>query len=88
MYFCIIFFLQAAVQGLLELKDVNFYYPTRPTVQVLKSYSITAQPGQMVALVGTSGCGKSTTVQLLERFYNPASGSVVRDWLNQLCLIF
>ena len=69
--------LQASVDGLIQLKDVNFYYPTRATVQVLKSYSITAQPGQMVALVGTSGCGKSTTVQLLERFYDATSGSVV-----------
>jgi len=57
---------------------VQFHYPTRPDVEVLNDLSISIQPGQMVALVGSSGCGKSTVVQLLERFYDPIGGKVVR----------
>jgi len=60
-----------------ELKDIHFTYPTRPDVEVLKGVSLTVKPGQMVALVGSSGCGKSTAVQLIERFYDPSSGDVV-----------
>ncbi len=54
-----------------------FQYPTRPEVQVLDGLNITVSPGQTVALVGSSGCGKSTTVQLIERFYDAEDGQVV-----------
>ena len=56
-----------------------FNYPTRPDLPVLKSLSFDIKPGQKVALVGSSGCGKSTSVGLLERFYNPKSGTVSID---------
>lgn len=62
---------------MVELTDIRFTYPTRPDIPVLKGVNVTVKPGQMVALVGSSGCGKSTIVQLIERFYDPASGSVV-----------
>ena len=64
-------------KGYIEFKDVGFNYPTRPNVSVLQDLNITVKPGEVVALVGSSGCGKSTTVQLLERFYDPLAGSVV-----------
>lgn len=54
-----------------------FHYPARPDVQVLKGLTIKVKQGETIALVGTSGCGKSTTVQLLERFYDPKEGKVV-----------
>ncbi|XP_060076812.1 ATP-dependent translocase ABCB1-like [Ylistrum balloti] len=60
-------------------KSVEFRYPTRPDIQVLQGLNLSVEPGQTLALVGTSGCGKSTTVQLIERFYDPEDGSVVLD---------
>jgi ATP-binding cassette subfamily B (MDR/TAP) protein 1 len=67
------------VDGLLEFRDVNFRYPTRPGVPVLRGLNLTVKPGQYVALVGTSGCGKSTVLALLERFYKPLSGGIYLD---------
>lgn len=58
---------------------MSFAYPARSDVQVLKSLTLSISAGQTVALVGPSGCGKSTVVQLLQRFYDPASGSVSVD---------
>ena len=48
------------VQGRIEFKDVHFRYPTRPGTHVLRGLDITAKPGTYIALVGASGCGKST----------------------------
>jgi ABC-type transport system involved in cytochrome bd biosynthesis fused ATPase/permease subunit len=62
--------------GHVDFKEVEFTYPTRPDVQILRKLGLDVQPGQTVALVGSSGCGKSTTIQLLERFYDPTGGSV------------
>ncbi|PGH06464.1 hypothetical protein AJ80_08158 [Polytolypa hystricis UAMH7299] len=67
------------VEGTLEFRDVHFRYPTRPEQPVLRGLSLTVKPGQYVALVGASGCGKSTTIALLERFYDPLSGGVYID---------
>ncbi|XP_030842345.1 ATP-binding cassette, sub-family B (MDR/TAP), member 4 isoform X3 [Strongylocentrotus purpuratus] len=67
------------VDGKIEYSGLKFSYPTRPDVTVLKGLSLTIKPGQTVALVGESGCGKSTLVSLLERFYDPAQGSVALD---------
>jgi len=60
----------------IELSDVEFAYPTRPDAQVLKKVSLKVNHGEKVALVGHSGCGKSTTVQLIQRFYDPQNGEV------------
>ena len=65
--------------GYVSLKDVEFRYPTRKAVNVLQGLSLEAQPGKTLALVGHSGCGKSTCIQLMERFYDPDSGSVRVD---------
>ncbi|SCO33177.1 related to multidrug resistance protein [Fusarium fujikuroi] len=67
------------VDGTLEFRDVHFRYPTRPEQPVLRGLNLTVRPGQYIALVGASGCGKSTTIALLERFYDPLSGGVFID---------
>ncbi|XP_048754275.2 phosphatidylcholine translocator ABCB4-like isoform X2 [Ostrea edulis] len=66
----------------IKFQDVHFTYPSRPDVEVLGGLSLSVQPGETFALVGTSGCGKSTTVQLVERFYDPSSGSVTANGLD------
>uniref|UniRef100_A0A667YLB0 ATP-binding cassette, sub-family B (MDR/TAP), member 4 n=1 Tax=Myripristis murdjan TaxID=586833 RepID=A0A667YLB0_9TELE len=80
-----------SVKGNIEFKNIHFSYPSRPDVKVLNNMSLSVQCGQTMALVGSSGCGKSTTVQLLQRFYDPQEGSVFIDGhdirtLNVRCL--
>jgi ATP-binding cassette subfamily B (MDR/TAP) protein 1 len=58
---------------------VNFSYPSRPDNPVLKDFSCVFEKGKTTALVGFSGSGKSTVIQLIERFYDPTSGSVELD---------
>ncbi|XP_055974168.1 ATP-dependent translocase ABCB1 [Sorex fumeus] len=67
------------IKGNLEFKDVHFSYPSRKEIQILKGLNLQVQSGQTVALVGNSGCGKSTTVQLLQRLYDPTEGMVTID---------
>ncbi|XP_074641098.1 ABC transporter B family member 1-like isoform X3 [Tubulanus polymorphus] len=59
-----------------DFRSVRFTYPSRPETEVLKGVTFSVQPGEVVALVGPSGGGKSTIVSLIERFYDPDSGSV------------
>ncbi len=73
-----LFSLQDSVKGTVEFRGAVFSYPTRETVTVLQGLDLSVEPGQTLALVGSSGCGKSTTIQLLERFYDPSEGQVVR----------
>ena len=70
------------VQGAVEFRDVYFNYPSKPQQPVLHGLSFTVKPGQFVALVGASGCGKSTAIALLERFYDPFNGGVYVDGKN------
>ena len=58
---------------------MDFRYPTRKQASIFSDLSISAQPGQMVALVGPSGSGKSTLVSLVERFYDPQNGKLMLD---------
>jgi len=60
----------------LEFKDVSFAYPTRPQKQILVDFNLKVHKGETVALVGPSGQGKSTTVSLVERFYDPMEGTL------------
>lgn len=68
-----------------RFSSIKFKYPTRPDTTVLNDFNLEVMPGQTVALVGSSGCGKSTTVQLTERFYDPEDGVVVS--LLYVCFI-
>ncbi len=61
------------------MNSVHFNYPSRPDVKVLQGLELEVKPGHTLALVGPSGCGKSTVVSLLERFYDPQSGSLSLD---------
>uniref|UniRef100_A0A8C9TE90 ATP-binding cassette, sub-family B (MDR/TAP), member 4 n=1 Tax=Scleropages formosus TaxID=113540 RepID=A0A8C9TE90_SCLFO len=67
------------IKGNIEFLNIHFQYPSRPDVQVLKSMNLRVNSGQTMALVGSSGCGKSTTVQLLQRFYDPQEGTISID---------
>ncbi|KAK9487878.1 P-loop containing nucleoside triphosphate hydrolase protein [Lipomyces starkeyi] len=70
------------VEGNIEFKDVVFRYPTRPQVPVLNGLTLRIKKGEYVALVGASGCGKSTTIGLIESFYRPNGGKVVLDGVD------
>uniref|UniRef100_A0A672LZI8 ATP-binding cassette sub-family B member 5 n=1 Tax=Sinocyclocheilus grahami TaxID=75366 RepID=A0A672LZI8_SINGR len=67
------------VKGDIEFKNIHFSYPSRKDVKILQGMSLKIPHGKTIALVGASGCGKSTTIQLLQRFYDPGSGEVTLD---------
>ena len=73
-------------QPAVAFRDLHFAYPTRPDVPVLRGLNLEVQEGQQCALVGASGAGKSTVVQLLYRFHDPQQGQLLirgqdaRDW--------
>lgn len=67
------------LNGEIHFDDVNFSYPSRPDIAVLKNFSLHIKPGETVALVGPSGAGKTTVFQLLLRFYDPQSGQIRLD---------
>ncbi|CAF4162428.1 unnamed protein product, partial [Adineta steineri] len=69
----------ANFRGEIEFDQVQFAYPTRPTVTVLNKFQLKIKSGQRVAFVGASGCGKSTTIHLLERFYDVGLGQLLFD---------
>ncbi|CAL4182056.1 unnamed protein product [Meganyctiphanes norvegica] len=66
----------------ITLKDIHFNYPTRPDIAILKGLNISISSGKTLALVGSSGCGKSTIIGLLERFYEYKSGQVMFSGTN------
>ncbi|KAM0921300.1 hypothetical protein ACQ4PT_006947 [Festuca glaucescens] len=67
------------VKGNIDFQHVSFKYPTRPDIQIFSDFTLHIPAGKTVALVGESGSGKSTIIGLLERFYNPDSGTVSVD---------
>ena len=71
--------LPAPVNGRVRFDDVVFHYPSRPESAALDRVSFSVEPGETVALVGPSGAGKTTIIQLLLRFYDPLSGTVSID---------
>merc|ERR1719229_1421582 len=71
--------LEPKLKGSIEFKNVNFAYPSAPDTAVLNDLSFTIGAGETLAIVGPSGSGKSTVIALLERYYDPLSGSVLVD---------
>jgi ABC-type multidrug transport system fused ATPase/permease subunit len=71
-----------SLTGAIELNSVHFHYPSRKESPILKGTSLAIKPGTTNAFVGHSGCGKSTCIQLLMRYYDPAEGSVRVDGEN------
>jgi ABC-type multidrug transport system fused ATPase/permease subunit len=70
------------LKGNITLTNLSFRYPSRPDEDVLSSINLTISANQMVALVGTSGAGKSTIASLLLRLYEPTSGDIIFDGKN------
>lgn len=69
-------------KGAIKFSNVSFAYPRRPAAMVLKDLSLDIEPGKVVAFAGSSGSGKSTIVQLVERFYDPSKGTVTLDGMD------
>ncbi|CAF1373078.1 unnamed protein product [Rotaria sp. Silwood1] len=69
-------------RGEIKFDQVKFIYPTRPTSIIFDKFQLNIKPRQHVALVGASGCGKSTIIQLLERFYDVTSGRILLDEID------
>jgi ATP-binding cassette subfamily B (MDR/TAP) protein 1 len=67
------------LRGEVELKHVDFSYPTRPDMPVFRDLNLRIRAGKTLALVGPSGCGKSSVIALIQRFYDPTSGRVMID---------
>lgn len=70
------------LKGEIRFEGINFSYPSRPNHLVLKDFNLTLKQGQTVALVGSSGSGKSTVAALLERFYEPSGGAIYIDGVD------
>ncbi|XP_070044100.1 ABC transporter B family member 21-like isoform X2 [Nicotiana tomentosiformis] len=69
-------------KGVIEFKEICFAYPTRPNIQVLHGFNLTILSGQTIALVGESGCGKSTVISVLQRYYDFNSGRIMLDGID------
>jgi ATP-binding cassette subfamily B protein len=67
------------VRGEITFDGVSFHYPSRPGISALDGIDLTIRPGETVALVGPSGAGKTTIIQMLLRFYDPQAGRVLLD---------
>ena len=67
------------ITGNIEMRNVHFNYPARKDVEVLRGVNLKIEAGKTVSIVGPSGCGKSTVIQLIQRLYDPDSGSLLLD---------
>jgi ATP-binding cassette subfamily B protein len=70
------------ITGKIEFDGVTFHYPARPDTAALQQLSLSIAPGERIAIVGPSGAGKTTILQLLLRFYDPASGNIRVDGVD------
>lgn len=70
------------IKGRIELKKVDFAYPSRPQTLVLREFSLDVKAGTSIGLVGSSGCGKSTVIGLIQRFYDAERGVVKIDGID------
>ena len=73
-----------AVQGAMEIKDMSFSY--NPDKPLIEDFNLSVKPGQRVAIVGPTGCGKTTFINLLMRFYDPQKGEIALDGINTACM--
>lgn len=80
--FCETGLMPTICRGELEFRNVTLCYPTRPDVPVLSNFNLTVKAGETVALVGASGCGKSSIVSLIPRFYDCSEGAILLDGNN------
>ena len=69
----------SAFEGRIEFSNVSFAYPSQPNKLVIQGLSLQAQPGQLIAIFGPNGCGKSTLFKLLFRLYKVESGEILID---------
>ncbi|CAF4043546.1 unnamed protein product [Rotaria sordida] len=69
-------------KGEIQFDQIKFAYASRPTSYILNRFQLIIKPGQRIALIGASGCGKSTVIQLLERFYDPVQGRICLDGVD------
>jgi ATP-binding cassette subfamily B (MDR/TAP) protein 1 len=69
-------------KGEIEFHNVTFYYPTRPDIKVLDNFSMVFKNGAMTGVCGETGSGKSTIIQLIERFYTPNEGKITVDGID------
>ena len=72
-------YLKPEIKGKLTFQDVSFAYPNSPDLLVLDEVCFSIEKGKKLGIVGESGAGKSTIIQLLERFYDPSSGAIYLD---------
>ena len=70
------------IDGMIEFRNVSFVYPSRGDQKIMDNFNLKVLPGEMVALVGPSGGGKSTAVRLIERLYDPDSGAIYLDGVD------
>ena len=70
------------VRGRIGFEDVTFSYPARPAIKALDGVSLQIEPGETVAFVGPSGAGKTTIIQMIQRFYDPQSGRITLDGID------
>ncbi|KAK9270830.1 hypothetical protein L1049_026416 [Liquidambar formosana] len=70
------------IRGDIEFRNVSFHYPVRPDITIFKDLNLKISAGESLAVVGQSGSGKSTVIQLVMRFYDPTSGTVLIDGLD------
>jgi len=71
--------LPTPVRGEIGFDQVRFFYPSRPDTAALDDVTLTVAPGETVALVGPSGAGKTSVIQLIQRFYDPEAGQITLD---------
>jgi ATP-binding cassette subfamily B protein len=75
-------YLPKPLTGRIKFENITFHYPSRPEQKALDGFTLEVQPGETVAIVGPSGAGKTTVMQLLMRFYDPDAGRITLDGID------